>query len=214
MNYKLIIFDCDGVLVDSERLSNQIFCEILNGYGLDLTLDDMFEIFVGNSMNRCIEIITDMLGYPPPDNFEQIYRSKTAAAFKTDLKAIDGVEKIIQQLSKPYCIASSGPHEKMQITLSATGLSKYFNNNIYSTRDVKNAKPYPDVYLHAAEQMGFIAKDCLVIEDSTLGVQAGKAAGMTVIAYAGSLPKDKLLAAGADQVILHMSELTQLLSLD
>lgn len=203
----LIIFDCDGVLVDSERLSNTVFCKILNNYGLKLTLDDMFETFVGNSMQRCIEIITDMLGHPPPDNFETTYRTQVADVFKTDLKAVDGVEDIITSLDKPYCIASSGPHEKMKISLGVTGLSKYFSNNIYSTSDVARAKPYPDVYLHAAEQMGFTSNECLVIEDSVLGVQAAKAADMRVIAYAGYLSEERLLAAGADKIIKHMHEL-------
>ena len=207
MKPNLIIFDCDGVLVDSERLSNQVFCDILNGYGLELNLEDMFRIFVGNSMAQCIKIIDEMLGYPPPDNFEATYRMQVANAFKTDLKAVDGVEDIIKSLDKPYCIASSGPHEKMQITLGLTGLNKYFAKNIYSTYDVENPKPYPDVYLHAAEQMGYTSDECLIIEDSTLGVQAGKDAGMYVIAYAGSLPEERLIDAGADKIIKHMSEL-------
>jgi len=211
MNHSLIIFDCDGVLVDSERLSNQVFCKILNGYGLDLNLEDMFNIFVGNSMGQCINIITDMLGHSPPENFETTYRTQVAKAFKTDLKAVSGVEDILLHINKPYCIASSGPHEKMQITLGVTGLSQYFTNNIFSTYDVKNAKPHPDVYLHAAKTMGFKPKECLVIEDSTLGIQAGKAAGMQVIAYAGSMPEEKLLNAGADWVMHDMQQISKLL---
>ena len=210
MKPKLIIFDCDGVLVDSERLSNQVFCQILNGYGLELTLDDMFEIFVGNTMNRCIQIITDMLGHSPPDSFETTYRTQVADVFKTDLKAVDGVEDIIINLNIPFCIASSGSHEKMKTTLGVTGLSQYFTSNIYSTRDVARAKPYPDVYLHAAEQMGFTPTECLVVEDSVLGVQAAKAAGMTVIGYTSSMSSEKLLAAGANLTIEHMHKLKEL----
>ena len=211
MNYELIIFDCDGVLVDSELLSNQIFCEILNGYGLNLTLDDMFKVFVGNSMSRCIEIIETMLGHPAHENIEATYQERTTIAFERDLKAVEGIEAILQKLHSPYCIASSGSHSKMQTTLGTTGLIKYFDNNIFSTKDVARPKPHPDVYLHAAEQMGHATSKCLVIEDSPLGVQAGKAAGMTVIGFTGSMPELRLKDAGADMTMSSMLEISDFL---
>src|SRR5215831_12147526 len=113
--FDLIIFDSDGVLVDSERIANQVFCTMLNELGLHLTLDDMFERFVGNSMQQCIELITEMRGAPPPESFVPQLRLRTNEALKEQIKPIPGVPEMLRVLSIPYCVASSGEHEKIRL---------------------------------------------------------------------------------------------------
>ena len=157
--FKLIIFDCDGVLVDSERIANTIFAKVLNQEcGLNLSLDDMFRTFVGNSSKQCMAIVTKMLGKEPPNNLEELYKSEINNELAKSVTAVTGVENVLKNLSLPYCVASSGSHEKMKTTLGRTGLIKYFKKeHIFSTSDVTNGKPQPDIYLHAARMMNSIS---------------------------------------------------------
>ena len=166
--FKLIIFDCDGVLVDSEKIANEVFAKVLNKEcGFNLNLDDMFNTFVGHSSKQCMQIIAKMLGKEPPKHIEQLYKSEINAALANKVTAVRGVENVLKMLKEelkiPFCVASSGSHEKMNTTLGKTGLIKYFKSeNIFSASDVKNGKPKPDIYLHAAREMGnFEAQDCL-----------------------------------------------------
>jgi HAD superfamily hydrolase (TIGR01509 family) len=209
--FDLVIFDCDGVLVDSERITNSIFAEMLNEIGLSLTLEDMFNTFMGNSMKRCLEIVQDMLLSPVPDNFLTEYQKRTAQAFTTSLKPINGIHDVIKNLEIPYCVASSGEHEKMQITLGTTSLLPYFSGKIFSVTEVERGKPYPDIFLYAAKKMGFNPEKCVVIEDSPTGVKAGVAAGMTVLGYASIMKPQRLLEAGASIVFDDMRKLPELL---
>ena len=207
--FELVIFDCDGVLVDSERIACEVFAKVLKEVcGLEFTLDQMFDHFVGNSQARCLSIITEMLGAPPPDELAQRYNLDINQALQDSVVAVNGIEQVLQQLEIPYCVASSGSHEKMRITLGKTGLIDYFNGNIFSTSDVNRGKPYPDIYLHAAESMGITHIDkCLVIEDSPVGVRGALAAGMTVFGYAELMPEYKLRAAGAHHIFDRMEKL-------
>lgn len=209
--FDLVIFDCDGVLVDSERITNTIFAEMLNELGLSFTLEDMFNTFMGNSMKRCLEIVQDMLLSPVPDNLVLEYQKRTAQAFTTSLQPINGIHDVIKNLEIPYCVASSGEHEKMQITLGTTGLLPYFSGKIFSVTEVERGKPYPDIFLYAAKKMGFNPEKCVVIEDSPTGVKAGVAAGMTVLGYASIMKPQKLLEAGASIVFDDMRKLPELL---
>lgn len=207
--FELIIFDCDGVLVDSERISNEVFAGILNEEcGLSLSLADMFQIFVGHSSRQCMDILKSMLGKEPPERIEARYRHEIDLALGAKVTAVRGVETVLENSTIPFCVASSGSHEKMQMTLGKTGLLKYFKGVRFSVSDVKQGKPFPDVYLHAAEMMGVSdPRKCLVVEDSPLGVKGGVSAGMTVFGYAELMSAEKLVSAGAHRVFHDMSTL-------
>jgi HAD superfamily hydrolase (TIGR01509 family) len=211
MNYELVIFDCDGVLVDSEVITNRIFAQMLGEIGVSMTLDEVFDRFVGRSMPYCWEIIAGLLGHEVPQEFIDDYRTRTAAALQSQLQMVPGVDAVIAGLSCSYCVASSGTHEKMQLTLGLTGLLQRFTGKIYSVTEVARSKPFPDVYLYAARQMGFAPSVCAVIEDSPTGVRAGVAAGMSVFGYCALTPEQRLREAGARQVFKHMRELPALL---
>ncbi len=211
-SFDLIIFDCDGVLVDSERIANEVFAQVINEVcNLDFTLDQMFDHFVGNSQAQCLKVIEKMLGKPPPDVLADRYNLDINRALQNSVVAVAGIEQVLQQLEIPFCVASSGSHEKMRMTLGKTCLIDYFDGNIFSTSEVARGKPYPDIYLHAAQSMDVIdVKKCLVIEDSPVGITGAVAAGMTVFGYAELMPKTKLLAAGAHLVFERMEDLPDL----
>ena len=208
---ELIIFDCDGVLVDSERLTNTVFAEMLNELGLSLTLDDMLDKFVGNSMTTCREMIKEMLGRPVPEDFVEQYRMRARKALESNLKPVNGVEEALQRIQVPYCTASSGDHEKMRMTLGITGLLPYFEGKLFSVTEVARGKPHPDVFLYAAEQMGAKPRRCVVVEDTSIGVAAGVAAGTRVFGYTGTMSADKLINSGASLVFSDMRLLPELI---
>ena len=206
--YDLVIFDCDGVLVDSERIANRVFALLLKEIGLHFTLPEMFETFVGNSMPRCVEIIAQRLGHAPPDDLLERYHVMSQAALTRELQPVTGVIALLDLLDDarlPYAVASNGDHAKMQTTLGVTGLLPRFEGRRFSSTDVTRPKPAPDLFLHAAGRMEVAAARCVVIEDSPLGVQGACAAGMTVIGYADIVPAARLRAAGAHIVIDHLS---------
>jgi HAD superfamily hydrolase (TIGR01509 family) len=213
---KLVIFDCDGVLVDSELLANQVFLEKLTALGLKLSLANLFENFVGRSMSACMAQVEQMLGAPAPVGFLAELDAATFQAFESDLKAVPGIEQVLNALDAaaiPYCVASSGSHVKMDKTLRLTGLMPRLAGRIYSATEVARSKPFPDIYLYAASQMGVAPQDCVVIEDSPTGAEAGRAAGMKVFGYAVLNAESKLSAAGA-KVFKDMGELPGLLGLN
>jgi HAD superfamily hydrolase (TIGR01509 family) len=210
--FGLVIFDCDGVLVDSELITNRVFAQMLNELGIALTLEDMFERFVGRSMPQCLEIITQLLGRPVPQQFVTEYQARSAAALRAELKTVPGIETVLATIRTPYCVASSGTHEKMQTTLGITGLLPQFRGKMYSVTEVAHSKPFPDVFLHAARQQGVLPADCAVIEDTPTGVRAGVAAGMTVFGYCALTPKQRLIEAGAHHTFERMRDLPGMLS--
>lgn len=208
--FDLVIFDCDGVLVDSERITNQVFCTMLNELGVMVTLDDMFEHFVGLSMPQCVVLIEELHGKPPPDWFVPELRKRAGAALQAQITPIPGVIEVITSLTTPYCVASSGDHEKIRLTLGATGLLKYFESKIFSVVDVERPKPAPDVFLFAANRCGVHPSRCAVIEDTPTGVTAAVAAGMHVFGYSANTPANRLHAAGAHCVFDDMLYLREL----
>jgi HAD superfamily hydrolase (TIGR01509 family) len=210
--FSLVIFDCDGVLVDSELITNRIFASMLNELGIPVTLEDMFEQFVGRSMATCLEKIAGLLGRPVPEDFVHQYQVRTNAALKSDLRAVPGIDTVLDEIEVPYCVASSGSHEKMQTTLGITGLLPRFQGKLFSVTEVARGKPFPDVFLYAAAKSGVAASACAVIEDSPTGVEAGVAAGMTVYGYCALMPQHRLQEAGAHHTFDSMSKLLQLLS--
>jgi HAD superfamily hydrolase (TIGR01509 family) len=211
MRYGLVIFDCDGVLVDSELITNRVFALMLGEIGIHMTLDEVLERFVGRSMPQCWEDIAGILGHNVPQQFIDDYRSRSAAALHCELKIVPGVDAVIAGLESPFCVASSGTHEKMQLTLGSTGLLPKFLGRIFSVTDVARSKPFPDVYLYAAEQMGVAPACCAVVEDTPTGVRAGVAAGMTVFGYCAVTSEPRLREAGARITFRHMRELPALL---
>lgn len=211
---RLVIFDCDGVLVDSEVITNRVYVKMLNELGVTVTLEDMFERFVGRPMSYCWELVTDMLGRPLPEGLIEEYRVRTTAALEAELKAVRGIEATLDALTAkhvPFCVASSGTHEKMRTTLGITGLLPRFEGRMFSVTEVARAKPAPDVFLHAAGRNGIAPEACCVIEDSPTGVKAGVAAGMTVYGYCGLTPAHRLLEAGAHHTFSDMRLLSTLL---
>ena len=209
----LIIFDCDGVLVDSERVANEVFARVLDEVcGLQFTLDDMFDTFVGHSRAQCLQKIEAMIGEPPPPELDLRYQRDIDDALKKTVQAIDGIEAVLETLSLPCCVASSGSHDKMKMTLGKTNLMRFFEGNIFSTSDVERGKPYPDIYLHAARSMGvFDPARCAVVEDSPIGVTGAVAAGMRVFGFAELMPAHRLHASGAHHVFERMCDLPDII---
>ncbi|MCC6244938.1 MAG: HAD family phosphatase [Gemmatimonadaceae bacterium] len=212
--FDLAIFDCDGVLVDSERIANREFASLLKEIGLDFTLPQMFETFVGNTMTRCVEIITERLGHAPPDDLLDRYHAMIRVALEREVSAVPGVIALLDALDQagiPYAVASNGEHAKMATTLGVTGLLPRFDGRRFSAADVARPKPWPDLFLHAAQTLGVNPHRCVVIEDSPLGVQGACAAGMEVIGFADLMSPDRLLAAGAGTTVSHMTNVLPLL---
>jgi HAD superfamily hydrolase (TIGR01509 family) len=209
MHFEAIIFDSDGTLVDSENLGNQVIVEYVAEFGLTLSLEEAVTQFRGRKMADTITLIEQRLGHPVPSNFLPELRRRMAIAFEARLEPMPGVEALLQYLRIPYCVASNGPHEKMEVSLRATGLLPYFEGRIFSAYEIGSWKPAPGLFLHAARALGAHPERCAVVEDSVLGVQAGKAAGMTVFGYAPSGDGASLAEAGA----YPFSDMTALLPL-
>jgi HAD superfamily hydrolase (TIGR01509 family) len=205
----LVIFDCDGVLVDSEPLSNRSLSEALVAAGMGMTPEECMATFMGRSWASCEEILRERFG-SVHDGLLDDYRRRMAAAFERGLQPVPGIGPALDAIADPTCVASSGPHEKMRMTLGLTGLWDRFEGRIYSAWDVERGKPAPDLFLHAAADMGFEPADCVVVEDSPVGIEAARAAGMRSLGFAGRTPAERL--AGADEVFADMAELPQRLA--
>ena len=208
-NFDLIIFDCDGVLVDSERITAEVFGNVLaEECGLLMSIDDLLETFLGKSSSQSLKIIERLTGRKPPSKLEARYQSEIISALKKSVTAVRGIKQALAEIKIPCCVASDGSHEKMHTTLSKAGLLKQFEGKLYSASDVQRRKPFPDIYLHAAHEMGHVAPHkCLVIEDSPVGIKGGIAAGMIVFGYAEFINADWLIKAGAHRIFKEMSRL-------
>lgn len=180
---KTVIFDCDGTLVDSEVLSNEVLVEAVAEQGLVLSVEDAVSSFRGGKMADCVAQLEARLGRPLPADFVPSLRARTAAAFRSRLRAVEGALEVVQSMYPSVCVASSGPMEKLELSLSLTGLSPFFTGRIFSSYEVGSWKPDPGLFLHAARVMGVAPADCAVVEDSLPGIRAGLAAGMTVFAF-------------------------------
>jgi HAD superfamily hydrolase (TIGR01509 family) len=210
LNWELIIFDCDGVLVDSEPIQNRVFARMLQDIGLMMSDEEHAQAFIGRSMADCLEIAEQLLGRALPPGFEGRLQAQTFDAFERELRSVPGVEQALDQITAPVCVASSGSVMKMRKTLALTGLLPRFAGRMFSATKVPRGKPHPDLFLYAAREMGAAPADCAVIEDSVAGVQAGVAAGMIVLGYARTSGADALATAGA-QVFNDMCDLPSLL---
>lgn len=203
-----MIFDNDGVLVDSEGLANQVLADLLAGYGWQLTQQQCIDRFLGTSMAFVREAAHEQLGRPLPTDFEARYHAELFAAFPSRLHAVPGAREAASRLAQQgwqLCVASSGSPQRIRLALALTGLAPLFGERLFSADDVAAGKPAPDLFLYAAGHLGVAPERCLVVEDSAAGVTAARAAGMTVYGYAGLTPASRL--AGADAVFDDMSAL-------
>ena len=208
---ELVIFDCDGVLIDSERLGVRVDVMVLRELGWPLSEAEAIARFVGRSDRENRATIEAHLGRKLPDGWGEEVDERYRQAFANALTPVDGVLEALDRISLTTCVASSGTHEHLRYTLELTGLYERFAGRIFSADDVGRGKPAPDLFLHAAEQMDAEPARCVVVEDSRPGVEAARAAGMRVLAFAGGLTAAELLA-GPDTIVFYdMRELPSLL---
>ncbi|MEM6586821.1 MAG: HAD-IA family hydrolase [Pseudomonadota bacterium] len=209
---KLTIFDCDGVLIDSELISCSADAEALCAVGYDITTQQVIERFAGVPHKAMYKIIEEEMGAALPDDFEAQVTDVIMTKYRNELRAIEGAKEVLSRLDTAKCVASSSKPAKLALGLVETGLFELLYPHIFSAALVSRGKPHPDIFLYAAGQMGVDASECLVVEDSVAGVTAARAAGMTTIGFAGAshiLPghADRLRAAGADKVINDLRDL-------
>ncbi len=211
--FKTVIFDCDGVLLDSEIIANRIEVEVKTELGFPITLEEQLKKFVGLGMSHPI-VQAELQKLPA--NYWQLVDDRVKIAYINELKPIAGVVEILEQLSVPKCVASSSEAEWLTFKLQHTKLIQHFTNAIFNGGMVKHCKPAPDLFLLALQKMGWDPARCLVIEDSLAGVQAGKAAGLTVCGFTGAAHiypghAEKLIAAGADFMISDFRRVSEFL---
>lgn len=187
MPHRAVIFDCDGTLVDSERLGTEVLLDVAREYGARFVesatlLDEAHAALRGLSMAQCLQVLEARGGFRYPADIEPAIRERTAVVFRSKLQAIPGAVEFVRRLALPFCVASSGPRAKIELSLGLTGLLSHFEGRIFSSYEIGSWKPEPDLFLHAALTLGVAPAECAVIEDSQPGVDAGVAAGMFVYA--------------------------------
>ena len=193
-----VIFDCDGVLVDTEAVGNRVLAELLTGAGLPTTTEESMRTYMGRSWASGIAIATEKLGRPLPDDLRERYDRAVREAWQAELEPIPGIVAALDAIDLPACVASSGDHDRMRFTLGLTGLYDRFAGRIFSATEVERGKPAPDLFLHAAARMGFDPARTTVVEDTVPGVEAGRSAGMRVLGFARFTAAADLEAAGAE----------------
>jgi len=208
---ELVIFDCDGVLVDSDRISLRIQAEWITDLGLPTSYEDCVRDFLGLGMPATLRVLTERLGRPLPAGWREGLDAAVRAAFERELRPIPGVVDALGRIDLPTCVASSGSQEKMRLTLGLTGLWDRFAGRIHSADEVSRGKPAPDLFLRAASSTSTPPGRCVVVEDSPFGVIAARAAGMAVLGYAPDGSGERLQAEGA-QTFTSMVELPTLLA--
>ena len=208
----MVIFDCDGVLVDSERLTHQVVVDMLAEQGVALGFDEAVDRFIGMSMANGLVQLKALLGGELPADFLPEMGRRTRAAFRAGLTTVPGVEAVLDGLQRPFCVASNGNHAKVNFTLGHTGLLPRFAGRIFTADDVAHPKPAPDLFLLAARSLGALPAHTTVVEDTPTGVAAARAAGMRVIGFAAMTPAGRLQAAGADAIAHDMATVAALLA--
>ncbi len=214
---KLIIFDCDGVLIDSEILACTVETEYMNDLGYTITLDEYMDRYMGKSFAECInDLISAGIKFDQEEFTNKSKNKIYTPEFMDKLNALDGIHTLLDNVSNPFCIASGSSMERLRHTLKITNLLDYFDGKIFSAELVQNSKPAPDIFLYAAEKMGYTPDNCIVIEDSINGVKAGIAAGMTTYGFVGASHMDNarangLVEVGAQKLFYSMGELAKFL---
>jgi len=212
----LVIFDCDGVLVDSERLTVAVEARVLTQLGWPHTNDDVVSHWMGRTSAEQLSEVTDRLGPEAARSFDEQTTAELEEVFERELRVVAGVEAVLDTLAGAgvsTCVASSGSHAKMRSTLGLTGLYDRFSGRIFSADEVTHGKPAPDLFLHAARAMGAHPSESVVVEDSVYGVRAAVTAQMDVYGFAGGLTSATALAEAGAQVFHEMGELIDLLEL-
>ncbi|MFJ4503958.1 HAD family hydrolase [Streptomyces sp. NPDC088864] len=214
MRYELVIFDNDGVLVDSEPISNTILAGYLTELGHPTSYEESLRDYMGSAVHRVHDTILERTGTKLPEDFDVTLHSRIFAAFEEELEPVPGVDDVLGTLVAegiPYCVASSSSHQRIRVSHRKTGLDQWFEEEwIFSAEDVRVGKPAPDLFLHAAARMGVAPERCVVIEDSPLGVEAARAAGMDVYGFTSMMPADRL--TGVTGYFSDMSQLPELLA--
>jgi HAD superfamily hydrolase (TIGR01509 family) len=182
---ELVIFDCDGVLVDSEPISVRLDVAMLAELGLSMSREEVIERFVGRSPEVIVQTVERELGHPPPPDWFKRGEERLRRAFAAELRPVRGIVEALAQITEPVCVASSSGPENLRYKLELTGLYDRFAGHVFSASEVTNGKPAPDLFLYAAARMRTEPETCVVVEDSQYGVQAARAAGMHVLAYVG-----------------------------
>jgi HAD superfamily hydrolase (TIGR01509 family) len=210
--FDLVIFDCDGVVVDSERIVFEVFGSFIRSLGVHLTDAETREQFLGRSLADCMAIVERFRGSPAPPGSLERYTVDRDRVLRERVEPVAGIRRVLESLTIPFCIASSGGYDKMRITLGATKLMPFFEGRLFSATEVPRAKPAPDIFLFAAERMGASPAHTAVVEDTVNGVRAGRAAGMTVFGYVDLTPAERLIEAGASRTFDDMRDLPALLA--
>jgi HAD superfamily hydrolase (TIGR01509 family) len=210
--FDLVIFDCDGVVVDSERVVFEVFGSFVRSLGVSLTAAETHEQFLGRTLAECMTIVERLSGNPAPRGALERYCADRDRVLREHVRPVEGIREVLETLTIPFCIASSGGYDKMRITLGATQLMPFFEGRLFSASEVPRGKPAPDIFLFAAERMGASPSRTAVIEDSVNGVLAGCAAGMTVFGYVDLTAPSQLIGAGASRTFDDMRELPALLA--
>ena len=217
MNFDLVIFDCDGVLVDSEVISCRTHADVLSRHGYPITQEQVFDRFLGRSTRQANSEVEAELGRALPDDFHVQLQDELFRSFEAVLDAVPHIHSALDAITQAVCVASSGSHQRMRVTLGRARLYDRFAPNIFSASQVINGKPAPDLFLFAASQMNVPPERCLVIEDSIPGVTGGRAAGMNVLGFHGGSHcrpgyGDGLRAAGATATFDDMRRLRDLIA--
>jgi HAD superfamily hydrolase (TIGR01509 family) len=210
--FDLVIFDCDGVVVDSERIVFEVFGAFIRSLGVRLTEAETREQFLGRTLPECMTIVERLSGKPVPPGALDRYCADRDRVLREQVQPVEGIREVLETLTIPYCLASSGGHDKMRITLGTTQLMPFFEGRLFSATEVPRGKPAPDIFLFAAERMGASPARTAVVEDSVNGVLAGCAAGMTVLGYVDLTAASRLVEAGASRTFDDMRELPALLA--
>jgi HAD superfamily hydrolase (TIGR01509 family) len=208
----MIIFDCNGVLVDSEPIATEVAAQAFRNIGIDITPETMARYFAGRRPSDMFAEIESASGIRLPSKFPLAVSAAILQRLQEELRAVPHVVHALSWLRGPKCVASSSSPERVRISLEVTELDRFFGKNVFSANDVKEGKPAPDLFLHVAAKVGVQAKDCYVVEDSPAGVSAAVAAGMTAIGFVGGSHAEpslavKLSGAGAAAVIADMRAL-------
>lgn len=213
MNFDLIIFDCDGVLIDSEILSNRAEVELLKSFGIEFELGEYMAKFVGKSTKDVLKTIEASHNVSLPAEFRRLAEKQIFTAFKTELQSIPGIFELIDSINIAKCVASSSSLSRLDITLKITGLLDKLSPHIFSAEQVERGKPSPDLFIFAANKMQVSPDRSVVIEDSPYGVRAGVSAGMTVLGFTGGSHiqpghADRLRDEGAIEICSDMSQVS------
>lgn len=195
MASKLVIFDCDGVLVDSEKLGNNVLAEMLAIHGHQISGDESESRFRGMKLAECLDILERETGIELPRSFETDLRLRMSSVFQAQLRPVAGALRLVESLRIPFCVASSGPRKKIEENLQTTNLYTHFVGKIFSAYEYNSWKPDPGLFLSAARHFGVAPGDCIVVEDSFVGVSAAIAANMSVLALNATADNKSLAAA-------------------